>query len=94
MLVYDVPEREGYGNRNKYDKPYEERRQEVPEVVSVVKQAEVESSLPPEEGETPFVSGKREEVDKGVPVLKDPKYRLPQGYQEKPDEKKPVNAIK
>ena len=109
MTVYDEPPREeyrpeqrdappqSYDARHMYDTPYEEERRErteITEVVTVEHRSTVESSLPAEEDDSQFVPGMREEADQGVPVLRDPDYRLPPGYKEKPEERKPINSIK
>ena len=88
---------ESYSTRHLYDTPYEEERRgraEITETVTVEHRTTVESSPPRGESETGYVAGRREEVEESLPVLKDPDYRLPPGYQEKPAEKKPVNSIK
>ena len=93
MSVYDEPPRDvqpPHGSRNIYDTPYEERR-EITEQVTVETRTTVESSLPPEA--VPQTADKRDN-DQDLPVLKDPDYKLPPGYQGKPDEKKPINSIK
>ncbi|XP_065063741.1 tight junction protein ZO-1-like isoform X1 [Rhopilema esculentum] len=102
--VYDEPNREEYvpgqeAGRNLYDTPYDEERREVSrtaitETVTVQHRETVESSLPLDSDETGYVSGRRPESQEDVPVLREPGYKLPPGFGEKPAEKKPVNAIK
>ena len=102
--MYDEPPREEFvpsqeAGRNLYDTPYEEERREVSrteitETVTVQHRETVESSLPPDSDETGYVSGRRAETQEDVPVLREPGYKLPPGFGEKPAEKKPVNAIK
>eukprot|EP00794_Sanderia_malayensis_P016596 gene16596-18285_t len=109
--MYDTPYDEGkqqFVDRT-YDTPYEEERRvveqrtTVTEIVTVEHRAGVQSSVHVDDDvnddDVPagYTRGEKPEVEPDVPVLRDPNYKLPSGFETedpKPEEKKPFNAIR